>query len=155
MYNCYVINPLVPSSQTFFTVDPIIKPLPKCERQVKQYTSVMGFTYSGTKLNPRTHTIDAGVPVGSGVLAVTFSHLALSKYKTFESMFTSKDPPITINFYDYMTSTLYTGVILKNLDSDYEKGVKCVHGTGGIIDGSEEYQVSGSFEMYITGYPAE
>lgn len=155
MYNCYVINPLVPSSQTFFTVDPIIKPLPKCERQVKQYTSVMGFTYSGTKLNPRTHTIDAGVPVGSGVLSVNFSHLALSKYTTFAGMFTSKDPPIAIDFYDYMTSTLYTGVILKNLDSDYEKGVKCVHGTGGIIDGSEEYQVSGSFEMYITGYPAE
>lgn len=154
MYNCYVVNTDNVTDKVYFTIDPIIKPLPECERQVKQYTSVMSFSYAGTIINPRTHTIDAGVPVGSGILPVTFSHLALSKYETFASKFTSKDPPIKVNFYDYRQSTLYTDVILRNLKSDYIEGLHCIHGTNTTSDGSAEYQVSGSFEMYITGYPA-
>lgn len=154
MYNCYIVDNDNVTGKVYFTIDPVIKPLPECERQIKQYTSVMSFSYAGTIINPRTHTIDAGVPIGSGYLPVTFSHLALSKYIIFSGKFTSKDPPTKVNFYDYKKSTLYTDVILKNLKSDYIDGLHCIHGTNSTSDGSSEYQVSGSFEMLIPSYPA-
>lgn len=131
------------------TIDPIISPLPVCERQVRQYTSVLSFSVTGTLKNSRTHTVDAGVAVGSGVSTITFQHLGLTQYNLLKGMFASVDPPIKVDIYDYRQNTTYLACTLRNLKDNYIEGVKCAD----TYEGDEQRQISGSFE-FLCNYPS-
>ncbi len=122
MYNAYLIDTDNISNQIFFQVDPIISPKPEVERLVKKYTSVLSFNYDGTKRNPQTHIIDAGVASGSGILSVNFKHLSKINFDKIWVKVTA-NPPELQNFYDYRTSTLYESIIVKLSNIEYIEGV--------------------------------
>lgn len=123
MYNAYLIDTDNATDKIYFQVDPIISPKPEVTREVKKYTSVLSFNYDGTKRNPVTHIIDAGVPSGSGVLTVNFKHLSKINFDKIWAKITA-NPPVLQNFYDYRTSTLYSSIIPKFSNTfEYVEGV--------------------------------
>lgn len=148
MYNCY-IEDTNGSNRIYIEIDPIISPKPEVERDVRVYKSVMSFTYSGTKINPYTHIIDAGVPTGSGIIPVTFKHLSYGIFVQLWNKFTS-NPPTEQNFYNYRTNTIYSSVILKNLKFEFIEGVEDSEN----LLGTEQKVVDGSFELHTPSTPS-